>query len=362
MLELHLPSRILINVLVSAMTNPTISVVIPFYNAERTLRQCVSSAFAQDFQPFEVILVDNNSTDGSSLIAREFVAERGGNCFYVAEPRQGPSPARNTGTGFAKGEIIAFIDSDCVPHERWLWNIMKAFNNPSIGAVAGRIVGARAVNSVETFHALFTLKGGRQEKVYKSFSLNTGGFATANLAVRKLLFENLGGFDESRSFGEDHDLCARIYRSGHSIKYTPSAVVFHHHRSDVLRTCRQAFHFGESHPFLLSKHFEKYLLLELGGVSLRATRFPIRAWINLSSADKKVLAIFLLSMLFPPFLALLPVYYGFLFHRAGVMAKSECINISRKNRLLVPLLLVAKSASMTAGRLRGSCEHHVLCL
>jgi len=344
------------------MSIPKISIIIPFCNSERVLPLCLRGIVDQTIQPLDVILVDNNSKDGSAFIAKKFEEEHPGRCTYIVESKQGPSSARNTGVRSARGDIMAFTDSDCIPGEYWLRDIMQAFNNPSIGAVAGKIVGSRSANSVEIFHALFTLKGGPQEKVYESFSLNAGGFATANFAVRKDLFEKLGGFDESRSFGEDHDLCARIYKSGHSIKYIPIGIVYHVHRSDVIRTCRQAFQFGKSHPFLLSKHFKKYLLIELGGVSLKDTRLPIRAWINLSSADKKILGIVILSMLYPPFLALIPAYIGFLSYRAAVMARAESIDLSAKNRLVIPLLLIAKSAAMTAGRLWGSVKYHSLCL
>jgi cellulose synthase/poly-beta-1,6-N-acetylglucosamine synthase-like glycosyltransferase len=344
------------------MTNPIVSVVIPFHNSELTLHHCLKGVFPQNFQFFEVILVNNNSKDGSALIAKQFVQEHQGRCSYFVEPEQGPSPARNTGARSARGEIIAFTDSDCIPDEHWLRYISQAFDKPSIGAVAGKIIGSRSANSVETFHALFTLKGEKEEKIYESFSLNAGGFATANFAIRKDLFEKLGGFDESRSFGEDHDLCARIYESGHCIKYIPSGIVYHLHRSDVISTCKQAFHFGESHPFLLSKHFKRYLLIELGGISLRATRLPVRAWINLSSADKKVLGILVLFFLYPPFLVLMPAYFCLLFYRTGVMAKSESVDLSVKTRLVIPLLLIAKSAFMTAGRLWGSFKYRVFCL
>ncbi len=344
------------------MSTPRISVIIPFYNAERVLPLSLRGIVDQSVQPLEVILVDNNSKDGSALIAKQFAAGHPGTCSYLVEPKQGPSSARNTGVRSARGDIIAFTDSDCIPDEHWLRDVSQAFNKPFIGAVAGKIVGSRSTSSVETFHALFTLRGGPKEKIYDSFSLNAGGFATANFAVRRDLFEKLGGFDESRSFGEDHDLCARIYRSGHCIKYIPSGIVYHVHRSDVISTCRQAFHFGESHPFLLSKHFKRYLLIELGGTSLRATRLPLRAWINLGSADKKVVGIVVLSLLYPPFLALMPAYFAFLFYRAGVMAKRESINLSLKNRLVIPLLLIAKSASMTAGRLWGSVRYRAFCL
>jgi cellulose synthase/poly-beta-1,6-N-acetylglucosamine synthase-like glycosyltransferase len=344
------------------MTNPIVSVVIPFHNSEMTLHHCLEGVFTQNFQPFELILADNNSTDKSALIARQFAAKHRGRFSYLVEPKRGPSAARNAGIRSARGEIIAFTDSDCIPDENWLRHISQAFDKPSIGAVAGKIIGSKSANSVEAFHALFTLKGGKEEKIYESFSLNAGGFATANFAVRRDLFEKLGGFDESRSFGEDHDLCARIYKSGHSIKYIPSGIVYHLHRSDLVSTCSQAFHFGESHPFLLSKHFERYLLIELGGISLRATRLPLRAWVNLSSADKKVLGILVLSFLYLPFLALMPIYLAFLFYRTGTMARSESMNLTLKNRLVIPLLLMAKSASMTAGRLWGSGKYRAFCL
>jgi cellulose synthase/poly-beta-1,6-N-acetylglucosamine synthase-like glycosyltransferase len=344
------------------MTNPILSVVIPFHNSEMTFSRCLEGVFAQSLQLYEVILVNNNSIDRSALIAKQFAAEYPDKCIYLVEPKQGPSFARNRGVKNARGEIIAFTDSDCIPDQHWLRDILKAFDKPFTGAVAGNIKGTGSANSVEIFHALFTLRGESHQRICKSFFLNKGGFATANLAVRRNLFESLGGFDESRSFGEDHDLCARIYESGHSIKYIPSGVVYHIHRGDVISTCRQAFHFGESHPFLLSKHFRRYLLIEFGGQSLRTSRVPFKAWINLGSAEKKLLAIVVLGLLYSPFLLLIPAYFAFLFYTAGAMAKRQSINLDVKDRLVVPFLLITKSGAMTTGRLWGSAKYRAFCL
>ena len=124
-----------------------VSVVVPFYNAERTLAECLEALADQDYAEYEVILVDNNSTDLSPAIAREFLETHPDfEAQLVREQRQGVSIARNSGARLATGEIIANTDSDCLPTRSWLSELVEAFADEEIAAVAGNIDTRRPEN------------------------------------------------------------------------------------------------------------------------------------------------------------------------------------------------------------------------
>ena len=112
--------------------NPQISVVVPAYNEEKYLPACLASLGRQTFRNFEVIVVDNNSTDRTSEIAKSFRVR------LVKEKIQGMIPARERGFEVAKSEIIARTDADTVVPENWLSQIYEIFSKqPDIVALTG---------------------------------------------------------------------------------------------------------------------------------------------------------------------------------------------------------------------------------
>src|ERR1035441_8047906 len=116
-----------------------ISVVIPMYNASRTILKCIQALAAQDILPNEVIVVDNNSTDNSKAIVQDAVrAFKHLNIILCEESRKGPSAARNKGAYVADGDIIAFTDSDCIPDKYWIKSIEEAFTqNKDLDVIGG---------------------------------------------------------------------------------------------------------------------------------------------------------------------------------------------------------------------------------
>ena len=109
--------------------------IIPVFNADSTLLSCLQALVAQ-MQPddgHEVIVVDNNSTDGSLEIARSVPG-----VHVVSEPKQGAYAARNKGCRVATGDILAFTDPDCIPGSRWISEMGDAFKDESIALVIGR--------------------------------------------------------------------------------------------------------------------------------------------------------------------------------------------------------------------------------
>jgi len=343
------------------------SVIIPFKNAERTLERCLQSLMAQSYASFEVVLVDNNSTDRSPELAESYARRYGGKLQIrvLRESRPGPSEARNTGVRNAAGRYLAFTDSDCVAHPDWLREAIEAFDEPKVGAVAGNIEGYTPSNVVDAFHGLFTLRGLKETRIFSAFTLDTGGFATTNLVVRRDVFEQVGEFDPLLGANrdvcaEDHDLCARIYKAGFSIKTIQRGTIYHIHRADLRATWRQARLFGIGHSILLDRHFQRLVLIEMGRFQLRTLNLPLKAWIDLSSADKKMAAILVLSFLYPPLVVLAPAYVFYLARLIVKRAKRSDMSLRPMDSIAMAGLLLMKSMAMTVGRLQGSFRYGVV--
>ena len=118
------------------MAGPLVSVVVPVYNVAAFLREALHSLVAQDYEPFEVVVIDDGSTDGSGAIARSYPGVR-----YLRQENQGPAAARNAGIAAARGEIVAFADADDVQlPTRLSVQVGYLIEHPEISATLGRQV------------------------------------------------------------------------------------------------------------------------------------------------------------------------------------------------------------------------------
>ena len=165
-----------------------ISVVVPIYNEERHIEGCVEALLAQNYpsEEFEIIMVDNNSTDRSAEIVRRYPR-----VTLLSETTQGDFASRNRGLRAATGEVIAFTDSDTAPAPDWLTNIGRVMADPEVGVIVGRLQfapGSRLLSMMEAYEA---------EKAAYIFSSDCAeiyfGY-TCNMVVRKALFDRLGPF------------------------------------------------------------------------------------------------------------------------------------------------------------------------
>lgn len=342
---------------------PAVSVVVPVLNASRTLPSCLEALLRLEPAPEEIILVDNGSTDGSLSILQTFAAKHPDRTIHILqEARRGASAARNTGIRVATGAVIAFTDADCAPDAAWLQFLTVPFEDRAVGAVAGRVVAAPASSTLELFSALYTLHLPDRPARHRQWTPWGGGFPTANLGVRRSLLDRLTGFDEEfKIYGEDHDLCARLYALGCEIVYAPGACVAHHHRTMLRGMLRQAFGFGRAHPDLLRRHTARGLWLDLPRRSVRWGWFPARAWVDLASADKKILAILMAGIVYSPLFFLFPLYAVWLTMSTRRRARQAGVDTSPIAALELAGLLVLKSAAMTAGRWWGSVRYGTLC-
>ncbi len=340
-----------------------VSVVVPVYNAMRTLPRCLTALAELSPAPEEILLVDNGSTDGSLGYLEAFARERGrGSVRVLREPRRGAAAARNTGIRAARGAVVAFTDADCSPDPAWLRHATEPFADPAVGAVAGQVVAAPSASTLELLSALYTLQLPDQPARREQWTPWEGGYPTANLTVRRALLDELGGFDERVGiYGEDYDLCARLYARGVEIDYVPGARVAHHHRTTLTGMLRQAFGFGRSHPYLLRRHAARGLWLDLPWRSVTWRQCPMRAWLDLASADKKALAIAVLGAGYAPLRWVLPLYGAWLAVSVGRRARRRGIRVSPAAAVGLAGLLLLKSAAMTAGRWWGSVKYGAVC-
>ena len=340
----------------------SVSVVVPVRSMVQTLPHCLAGLAALDPAPQEIILVDNGSRDGSLELLRAFARDRP-RAQVLTEARRGAAAARNAGSRAAQGDLIAFTDADCTPEAAWLRHLTEPFADPAIGAVAGRVVAAPPASTLELFSALYTLQLPDRPARRREWTPWEGGYPTANLAVRHTLLEALGGFDADVGiYGEDYDLCARLYARGFEIAYVSEARVAHHHRTTLRGVVRQAFGFGRSHPYMLRRHAAGGVWLDLPWRSVRWEGFPVRAWVNLASADKKVLAVLAAGVAYRPALWLLPLYAAWLAAATSRRARQAGAAVSPAAAAGLAGLLLLKSAAMTAGRWWGSVRYGALCL
>ncbi|MGW1934552.1 glycosyltransferase family 2 protein [Streptomyces sp. NPDC001919] len=184
---------------------PSVSVVIPNYNYEKTLHACLTSVFAQTHAPLDVIVVDDASTDRSRDIAREF------GVVLIANPRNsGVSAARNLGAAAARGDVLFFLDSDTALHPEALANAADLLrDDPGLGCVHGVLDPEPLFDDgpVERYHALHA-HFWRRRAVGE---VRTAFFALG--AIRREVFEATGPFDENLRDSEDVEYSGRLVRT-----------------------------------------------------------------------------------------------------------------------------------------------------
>ncbi len=228
---------------------PRISVVVCTHNGSRTIRQALRHLAALDYPDFEVIVVDDGSTDGTLEIVREFDVR------VVSTENRGLSSARNTGAEVATGEIVAYIDDDAYPEAHWLHYLGKAFRESDYAAVGGPNV--LPPGSPMVAECVKHAPGG------PTHVLLTDQVAEhlpgCNLAVRRDRLAEVGGFDpQFRAAGDDVDLCWRLQQNGWELGFHAGAVVYHHSRASVRDYWRQQRGYGKAEALLERKWPEKY--------------------------------------------------------------------------------------------------------
>jgi len=233
---------------------PTVSIIIPVRNRPEELRICLESLrrLAYPAQKREVIVVDDASDDSTPDTVSQFSAS-----LISLRKRKGASFCRNLAASQTKGEILAFIDSDCTACPRWLHDLIPGFRDRALGAVGGLVVPFSEEKALDRYEQVkSSLQMGAR---YKS-SREEGPFfyvPSCNLLVRKTPFIEIGGFREDLHVGEDVDFCWRLRDQGHNLEYRPIGKVYHRHRNELKAFCARRFEYGVSEPVLHHYHPER---------------------------------------------------------------------------------------------------------
>jgi len=204
------------------------SVIVPAYNAEKTISECLGALTRQslDAAEYEIIVVDDGSRDGTAKIVKTFPVR------YLHQPNKGPAAARNHGSHVARGLIILFTDSDCVPAPDWLEKMTGSFADPDVVAVKG----AYRTNQRSLFARFAQVEFEERFEMLKRVA-SIDMVDTYSAAYRTDVFRQVGGFDESFPVAnnEDTELSYKLSRMGRKMVFNPDAVVFHLNHPDSLR-------------------------------------------------------------------------------------------------------------------------------
>ena len=222
------------------MAGKKISVVIPVYNAQGTLRECLDNLFRNTYKDFEVILVNDHSSDRSADIAKAYP------CRIVNLPeRRGPAFARDRGLSAAGGEIVAFLDSDCMVKDDWLAGINEKLDEDILG-IGGKYEIPPETNEV---HFLFINYWDLKNILYKRprglISLSGGNCAFLRSALmRKRKKEELVYCDK-RVGGDDTIMCGELGKFG-KLVYDPGMAATHKKRCSSLNILKETINLGLS--------------------------------------------------------------------------------------------------------------------
>ncbi|HEY1738951.1 MAG TPA: glycosyltransferase [Acidimicrobiia bacterium] len=224
-----------------------LSVVVPAYNAAATLREQLDALLAQEWSgSWEVVVVDNGSSDSTPVITREYAARDARIRLVEANDRRRIGYARNAGVAAAQGRAIAMCDSDDVVQPGWLAAIGNALRDHEF---VGGALDVHLLNRPE----IVATRGLAIEREAASFQ---GIFAVAhscNMAFTRALFERVGPFDETLVNGSDVELSHRIWLDGTVMHYEPDARVAYRYRSSGRDLFRQARNYGRINALLVAK-------------------------------------------------------------------------------------------------------------
>lgn len=225
---------------------PRVSVIVPIYNAEETIEECVRSILALSFpsDELELLLVDNASTDRTP----EVLAKYRGDVRLLYETTRGPAAARNQGLVNAKGAIVAFTDADCVVHTDWLKEIIAPLQEEDIGIVGGTILARQPCNAIEKFGELIHDHRKAIEVFQPPYVI------TMNWASRRAVLVEAGLFDARLLRQEDVDLTYRIMQAGYRLAFAPRAIVYHRNERTLLGLAKEGYAHGYHSIFLGHKH------------------------------------------------------------------------------------------------------------
>ncbi len=228
---------------------PRISVIVCTHNGARTIGDCLDGLLGLDYPDFEVIVVDDGSTDATAAIVREYGFHR------IITQHIGLSNARNIGMEAATGEIVAYLDDDARPDPHWLTYLAATFLTTTHAGVGGPNITPPGDGPIADCVA--NAPGGPTHVLLSDQQAEH--IPGCNMAFRKTCLQAIGGFDpQYRVAGDDVDICWRLHEQGWTLGFSPAAVVWHHRRNSIRAFWKQQYGYGKAEALLERKWPEKY--------------------------------------------------------------------------------------------------------
>jgi len=240
---------------IEVQTYPTISVIIPVKNRPQDIKECLAALVHLDYpkDKVEIIVADDGSTDATGEVIQTFDVRA------IHSPQSiGASACRNLAARRAQGDLLAFTDSDCVPHPQWLRDLSPYFNDEKVGIVGGYVSNFYSRSTLDRYEDVkSSLNIGPLSFRVEENPLSNAYVPSCNLIIRKKAFLDAGGFQEDLTVGEDVDLCWRTRALGYHLLYIPQGKVEHKHRSDLIHMLTRRYDYGTSEATLYRRHKDK---------------------------------------------------------------------------------------------------------
>jgi glycosyltransferase involved in cell wall biosynthesis len=233
------------------MNSNFISIVIPAKNAQDTVSKCLESVLNLKYPDFEIIVVNDGSTDNTQNILAGYKGIK-----VLNTPGVGPSKARNIGIGQAKGEFVAFTDADCVLEPNWLSELSRGFVGDEVAGVGGIQKSPEDDSSfakaIYDFLRTFGFIAGYMKSGTKL--RETAHNPACNVMYRKSILLESGGFQENLWPAEDVELDYKLRKKGYKLLFNPKAQVYHYRAQTLSGFLKMMFRYGYSQGVLIRKY------------------------------------------------------------------------------------------------------------
>jgi len=283
--------------------NPFISIIIPAKNSQQTLKRCLDSISNLNYRDYEVIVINDGSTDETGRILSGCHGIK-----IVTTAGIGPSRARNMAVAFARGAFIAFTDADCIVDKGWLDKLIEGFDyEPEAAGCGGRQELPEDASDFQKKVFLLMRKIGfvtdymrRGENKIVGVSHN----ASCCVMYKKDVFLKAGGFLEDLWPGEDVELDYKLKNSGYKLVFNPQAVVFHYRVGNPENFLKMMARYGWAQGVLVRRHKKIFRTIQF--VPFVSALLLLMAALLLLSGKIGVIFLFIFAI----FSAML-IYFGF---------------------------------------------------
>lgn len=230
---------------------PLISIIIPVKNEERTIEKCVRSLQALTYPNYEIIVVNDGSTDRTGELLRNFPA-----VTVITTEGVGPAAARNLAIDRAAGDYLAFTDGDCIIHPKWLNELLDHFTGDTVMGVGGnQLCPEDETPFAKDVHDFMKLISFSSDYLKTSTTvMEVKHNPTCNMMYRRKAFTMQEGFKKDLWPCEDLEFDYRLIKAGYTLIFNPGAIVYHYRPRTLRGFWRMHFRYGRAHVKLVQKH------------------------------------------------------------------------------------------------------------